>query len=339
MTTRGCRWSRGSARLLVILAVAAAGVFPPAPVLAQEEDPAGEGAIFLLLPVGPRAVGMGRSVTAFEGAESVWWNPAGLAELGDSRFLVYRAQNFGGEGTAATVALGREGLGSLAFSYQLMDFGSQPRTDDQGNSVGTVSAREHLAIVTMATRIFDRLNLGVNMKMVQDRFTCRGQCPSGGVTGTTFALDGGMQISGILGQPLRLAALVVHAGPALQIENAEQADPLPTRFRLAAAYEVLDLLLPNEELDLWLSVEVDDRWREPGTPAKYLGSEFRAGGGEQILYLRAGYTLDAQTQVDGAAVGLGLRYENFDLGIAKSLSGSTLGDGTEPAHISFGFVF
>jgi len=43
--------------------------------------------------------------------------------------------------------------------------------------------------------------------------------------------------------------------------------------------------------------------------------------------------------VDGAAVGLGLRYESFDLGIAKSLAASTLAGDQEPVHVSFGFVF
>ena len=43
-------------------------------------------------------------------------------------------------------------------------------------------------------------------------------------------------------------------------------------------------------------------------------------------------------QEDGARVGLGLRYERFDLAIAKSLAVSTLGE-TEPVHVTFAIGF
>jgi hypothetical protein len=43
-------------------------------------------------------------------------------------------------------------------------------------------------------------------------------------------------------------------------------------------------------------------------------------------------------QADGMAIGLGLRYERFDLGLAKNLAGSITGE-SEPVHVSFGIVF
>jgi hypothetical protein len=44
-------------------------------------------------------------------------------------------------------------------------------------------------------------------------------------------------------------------------------------------------------------------------------------------------------QEAGARVGLGLRYERFDLAIAKSLAVSTLTGETEPVHVTFSVVF
>lgn len=306
---------------------------------AAQEEPVTEGAVFLLLPTDPKAVGLGRAVTALPGPESVWWNPAGLGELDEDRILVFRGDNFGGEATAASLTLTRSGLGTVAFSYQLLDFGSVDQTDDRGNVTGTVTFREHLGVLSLATSLWDHLNLGVNVKLVQDRFSCRGQCVDGGVTGTTFAVDAGVQARGLWGQPLRIGALLAHAGPDLQVVNEAQADPLPTRARLAVAYEILEIFMPTEELNLWLTAEVDDRWRDPGDPSTYLGSEFQVGTKRQMLRVRAGYVLDAETQVDGASVGLGLRYESFDLALAKSLASSIFSGSGEPVHVSFGFVF
>jgi hypothetical protein len=43
-------------------------------------------------------------------------------------------------------------------------------------------------------------------------------------------------------------------------------------------------------------------------------------------------------QADGFAVGVGLRFERFDLGLAKSLAGSIAAE-REPVHVSFSIVF
>src|SRR5262245_46527521 len=64
----------------------------PSGLHAQEETPS-EGALFLLLPTSAKAVGIARAMTALSGAESVWWNPAGLAAVQGSRFLLYRGDH------------------------------------------------------------------------------------------------------------------------------------------------------------------------------------------------------------------------------------------------------
>jgi hypothetical protein len=107
---------------------------------------------------------------------------------------------------------------------------------------------------------------------------------------------------------------------------------------VAAAYELLGHFLETEELKLSLSFELEDQWRDLGSPAKYIGSEFTAGAGDE-LYLRAGYVIGAEQQLDGASVGVGLHYQRFDLGLAKSLAASALPGESEPVHISFGWVF
>lgn len=320
------------------LAVVLAAVLSPAALSAQSGD--ATEVQFLLLPVGAQAISMGRAVTALPGAESVFWNPAGLAELPRTQLTLYRGENAAGEYTAASGLFSRPGIGTIGVTYNLLDLGEQDQTDIDHNVTGTISFRDHLGIVSVATRFFDRVNLGFNFKVLQFRESCRGQCLDAGVTATSYAVDGGVQITPLVGLPLRLGAMIAHTGPKLQIKNEEQADPLPTRLRVSAAYELVGPQIPNAELRLTFTGEVEDRWHDPGSPALYLGSEFSGTVEEAMLLLRAGYVIGNGEQVDGAAVGVGIRYSRFELGVAKSLASNIAGLGeTEPVHVTFGLTF
>jgi hypothetical protein len=305
---------------------------------ADGEGSSTEGALFLLLPTGAQGVGMARAMTAMPSRESAFWNPAGLAGWEQGSFVVHRGDHLAGEATAVSLLLTRKPLGSLAVSYQLLDVGSQDLRDIEGNVLGTISVRNHLAIASFATQLLDRLDTGLNFKVVQFRIDCRGECLDAEVTGTTYAVDAGLQAVPFNGIPLRLGALVAHAGPRLQVINVEQADPLPTRLRVAAAYELLHHFVEDPRVSLWVTMEMEDRWRDLGSPVIYAGTELTAGEGD-LLFVRAGYAEGSAGQSGGAAVGVGLRYERFELALGKSLAGSTLtGDG-EPVHVTFGIVF
>lgn len=297
-----------------------------------------EGALFLLLPVGAQGVAMGRAVTAIPGPESAFWNPAGLATLSGGHFMVFRSDHFAGPATSFSLLLTSELIGALGLSYNLLDIGDQDVTDSQGNVVGALSVRSHVALASFATPIFSRLNAGLNFKLVQYRTSCRGACLDAGITATTYAVDAGLQSVPFNGMPLRLGAMIAHVGPKFQLINAEQADPLPTRVRVAAAYDVLQHVVPNAPYLLWLALELEDRWRDPGTPSVYMGSEFTVGSRDAV-FVRAGYVLGQEEQTDGASVGLGIHYERFDLGIAKSFVGPTLAGESEPIHVTFGIAF
>lgn len=297
-----------------------------------------EGAATILLPMGARGVAMGRAVTAFSGSESAFWNPAGLARIQEGRFVVFRGSPLAGESTAFSLLLSRQPLGVLGFSYQLLDLGDQDLTDKDNNILGTVSFRDHLGVVSFATQILSWMDAGVNFKVFSTRATCRGQCSTSGVSGTTYLLDLGLQAQPSSTLPLRLGVMVAHAGPDLQVINVEQADPVPTRLRLAAAYEVLRHFTDLPSLDLWVSAEIEDRVQDLGQPVLYLGSEFSAGEGDEI-FVRAGYGQGQTGQPAGASVGLGLRYQQFEVGIAKSLSSTSLSDTSEPVHVTFGVLF
>lgn len=309
------------------------------PCAAQGSSPsATEGALFLLLPVGAQAVSLGRAMTAMPGPESAFWNPAGLASVQDSRAVLFRGDHAVGSATAVSVLAARPGVGTLSASYFLLDIGDQDLTDSEGNVLGTVSVRNHLGIVSAAARFLRRLDAGVNLKVVQFRLSCRGLCPDKGTTATTYAVDAGVQFAPDPGLPLRFGAMVAHLGPRLQVLNAEQADPLPARVRVAAAYDVLSHVVERSDVRAWVTLEVQDRLRHPGSLSVFLGSELAAGVGD-ALYLRTGYVIGDLDQEDGARVGLGLHWERFDLAIAKSLAVSTLTGETEPVHVTLSIGF
>lgn len=297
-----------------------------------------EAALTLLLPIGARAVGMGRAVTAFSGQEAAFWNPAGLARLEDGRFVVLRGNSLAGEATAFSLILARQPLGTLTLSYQFLDLGDQDYTDKDNNILGTISNRHHLGIVSFATGVLPGLDAGVNFKVFQTRTTCRGQCTESGAKGTTYLLDAGILATPFQAVPFRLGVLLAHAGPDLQVINVEQADPLPTRLRVAVAYELLNHLLDRDDMTLWASAELEDRVRELGSPVLYLGAEFTVGQGDQI-FVRAGYGQGQTGQPAGLAMGLGLKYQQFEIGIGKTLSAMSLVDESEPVYVTFGVIF
>ncbi len=104
------------------------------------------------------------------------------------------------------------------------------------------------------------------------------------------------------------------------------------------AYDVIAEITEVESLRGWLAFEVEDRLRELGSLSYYLGTELTAGQTD-ALSLRAGFVWSELDQEDGGRVGLGLRYERFDLSIAKSLAVPTLTGETEPVHVTFSIRF
>jgi len=295
-----------------------------------------EGALFLLLPVGAQGVSLGRAMTWVEGPEGAFWNPAGLAAVSRSQGVVFRGDHVVGTATALTALWANPGAGTLGASYFLLDAGDIDQTDEFGNFTGTITIRNHLGVVSAATNVLDNVAVGLNFKVIRFQLACRGICADNGTTATTYAIDVGVQ--SMPTESLRLGAMIAHLGPSLQVLNADQADPLPTRLRVAAAYNLVSALTDREEVQGWVAVEVEDRARELGSTSIYLGTELTAGAVD-ALSLRAGYVFSELDQEDGGRVGLGLRYERFDLSIAKSLAVSTLTGETEPIHVTFSIGF
>ncbi|CAN5850387.1 hypothetical protein BH23GEM9_BH23GEM9_05040 [soil metagenome] len=308
------------------------------PVSSQDLPDLGAGAVEcclqLLFPVGARAVGLGNALTARSGPDALFVNPAGLARLRRDEFRIHNADTELESSNAFALAFRIRGAGVLGLSYRLIDYGESQATDIFGNPTGTLRSLEHFLVATFATVMSPGLAAGISYRIFQFRHDCSGFCEGGSFAATTHAVDLGMQYHPGLWPALQLGASLTHLGVPLQVLNAEQADPTPTRVRAGAAYELMHHFSRDTTTAIWASMDVSGSWRA--------GVETRLGGGlelilDETIFVRAGYAMGRGRDA-GAGVGVGLRYDRFELGIARSFVGAASG-GQDPFQITFAVGF
>ena len=312
-------------------AFAFALVFAP-PVAAQtNNDVVAAGAAFLLFPVGGRAAALGQAAVADAGAaESVFWNPAGLASLPRNELALHHASTFVSDNTVISGYVTSRRLGVVGLAGYLVDYGTQEITRGPGQATGRISLKNLELLASYATEITGSVAIGINYKLIQFRHDCSGDCgvfPS--IAGTTQAMDVGMQVGVGQTDALRLGAAVQHAGFPLQLENRDQADPLPTRVQVGAAY---DLPLPEvqgaEPTRVRVLVDVQDAWGSYRNPDLRIGAELKYG---EAIRLRGGYAW-LHSESRGASVGAGLQLGRVLLDFARLFYASGAFD--EPVHLS-----
>jgi hypothetical protein len=295
-----------------------------------------EGATFLLLPVGARAVGMGGAVTGMRGSgDLLLWNPAGVAGAEDVGLLFNHSENaFDTRSEVISLLWPVEALGSLGVTYYLVDYGELPSTNVNGAVQGRITFRNQEFLFTYAGRIVSSLEFGVNYKIVQLVFRCDGVCNSQqSFTRTTHAFDFGLIYNNIGGIPLALGASVRHLGFALK--GATEEDPLPTRVRLGMAYHVLTPNKEGQRFGLALAMDLEDQWRDLGNPDIMLGTEFAVAS---LFFLRAGYAF-IESGLGGPSLGFGLTYDWFFLDLSRGFDDVTTASGEEAVQLTFGVTF
>jgi hypothetical protein len=285
--------------------------------LAAQDDQATSGAAFLLLPVGARATSLGQAGVADGGSsEAAFWNPAGLATLHESEFAVHYASTFASRNSALALYLVNDRIGTFGVTAYLVDYGSQDIVPPGGGlPTGRLAPKNVELLASYATDIGGAVALGVSYKLIQFRQDCQGDCVTlDDVTGTTHAVDVGAQVGIGRGDALRLGVALQHAGFRLQLENREQADPLPTRLALGAAYRLpLQAAGAREQVVARVLMDVQDEWGEYGSPDARVGLEVGYAG---LVQLRAGYAF-LQSETRGGSVGVGLHLDRIVVDFAR----------------------
>lgn len=301
----------------------------------QEPREGPECCLLLLVPVGARSSSLGGSITARAGVEAIFRNPAGLAGLEGNSFVVHHSDVVvNTQMDAFSLVVTPLGF-SLGLSYQLFDNGEIPTTDGFGQPTGELVLRDHLLIASFATPLAHGLSAGVSYRFFQQRIDCNGQCGGEQSVAVANALDVGVRYRPGWHRALELGFAVVNAGPGLKVVNAALSDPLPGRLNLGAAYDVLAGTAASDQVALRLTTDIQDELRDPGRPTLSAGLELDV---QEAVFLRAGYA-PGEGLGTGAAVGVELRYDRFDIAVSRSFVNSQLSADTEPFQVSFGLNF
>lgn len=316
----------------------AAGVLSLLSTAARAQDDVSvEGAVFLLRPVGARAVGIGQAVVARrDGSEAIWWNPAALAALTRREVAIHHSQDFFATGDALVLIIPSQLLGVLGITADIQDYGEQENTVGPEPPTGTILSRSFVLSATYATPIGSHVRSGVGFKVVQLRFDCTGPCDLPTSVAQTVALDAGVQVDVGRTRRLTVGASVRNLGVPLQVEDRPQADPLPSRIQVGVAYNYPLPARYADDAELTLSADLFDQLRF-GSPLPRVGAEFTW---QQRAFLRGGYVFESsRSEAGGPSLGLGLVSGNVSIDIARVFTGFSADAGQAPTFLSLRLQF
>lgn len=304
---------------------------------AQSTTTGSEGALFLLLPTGAQAVGMGQTMVAAKpGSEGIWWNPASMAGMDKRELAIHHSKTIAGVGDAFSFVHPSHDFGTTALSLSVLDLGEQQLTDDLGQVIGVILPRDVVLAGTYAKELSKRLDAGFNYKIIQIRVDCSGECASvGDEVESSRAVDLGAQYHLEVGAPLSFGAAIRNLGGRLNSTATNQRDPLPTQVEIGAMYRLkfLDHYVKDTELRASGSF-VNTR--------NFGGNSVRFGTDavyEGKVHLRAGYVGHDRRADATASLGFGLQSDSFVFDIARTFGGIPADNGQAPVWVSLRYLF
>jgi hypothetical protein len=295
-----------------------------------------DGALFLLLPVGAQTVGMAQAAVAERlGSEAVWSNPSGIARLEKKEAAIHHSETVAARGDVITLLAPVKNLGAFAVSVNLLDFGNQQITDPGGTPIGLVLPRNILFAGTFGAALGKYLSLGMSYKRLQYRVDCSGQCANVSTfKATSSAVDFGAQYDVPGDSTVRFGASVRNIGTKLQVNDREQADPLPTRIEVGASWRLKFIAKYVSDIDVRVAGDVVAT-KTADDPSARIGADLTY---QKTVHLRGGYIAN-DTDGANAAVGFGLGTGRLLFDIARTFGGLSEDAGKTPTYISLRFVF
>ncbi len=264
------------------------------------------GAQFLKIGVGSRYQGLGEaSVAIVNDAYSLYWNPAGLANI-EGTNISFTNVNWITDVTLNYVSLGTrvEDFGTIGFSATLLSMGEmEVTTVDNPDGTGEMFSANSFALSAGYARFLTtRLAFGVSIKYIYEKIYRE---TSGG-----FAFDFGTQLhTGF--KSLRIGMNISNLGPEMEFSGpdlnstvddgaangniAVDSYDLPLTFRLGMAFDLL------ENMDNRLTMSVEAKHPNDNDQQASIGSEYCF---QEKYFLRGGYKLNYEEQ--GLTLGGGL---------------------------------
>lgn len=228
--------------------------------LPQGATAQGESAVpFLLIAPNSRAAGIGESGTgSADDASAIFWNPGALAFMEGQEVSIthanwlpqFQQSDLFYDYLNYRIKVDDIG-GVLGASLTYLNLGKFVRTGSDGPTpIGEFKAFELAGTVGYATRAFEDLGVGLNLRLIHSSLSPIGtEQEQGSGKATTVSvdiaamyrpLDLDVPLLGNVGRKFSAGFNLSNMGPKVTYIDAAQADPLPTSLRLGLGYRVLE---------------------------------------------------------------------------------------------------
>jgi hypothetical protein len=219
----------------------------------------GETAVpFLLLAPDSRAGGIGESGTGLaDNGAAIFWNPAGLAFLSGSEVSIthsnwlpqFNLDLFYDYLTYRQYLEDVDGTVSASITY--MNFGEFARTNSRSSDViGTFTSFDAALTLGYATKVSNDWGLGFNFRLIHSKLSDKPteqEQGSGVATSVSFDIAAMWRpeklyipFVGDFDNRLSIGMNLSNLGPKIYYIDQEQADPIPTNFRLGLAAKLFE---------------------------------------------------------------------------------------------------
>ncbi len=261
--------------------------------------PGSTGDVELKIPVGPRAIAMGQAFVAVaDDANAVYWNPAGLNQLGGS-MLTAQYDSFistiSYEFLAIATKLGNNA--AIGLGSKILTTGPPEQAIDSSGNPTTGSVYENYMDIDLsgAYRLSYYFDVGLTAKYINKNLS--------GTSSSTIAFDIGVLYKTPI--PHFTAGLnLQNLGPGSTFDQV--TDPLPLNLKIGVAYRMFDddfttafdMNFPNDNA---ISANLGGEYWYKNTLVGRFGYQFQGSvdqnevgiGGKAGLYLGAGVKVAA----------------------------------------------
>jgi len=262
----------------------------------------------LKIPPTARDVSMGGVLAMSAGAESLFYNPAGIGNLLRPALSLTHTQLYEGvrlDAMSLAYPLA-EGWGRLGLSLMAMSMTALEARDEQGLPGGSFNAMDTVMGLSWAGELRHGLEgrgrFGVTLKRVEQRIA--------DATAAGYALDLGAQSNFSAAPRVHLGASVQNLGPAMKFSEESFSQPLT--MSLGAGYLAGDALL----IQCGLSHRPNDKRTTVGAGAElWLGRAVALRSGYMQLARAAGASAQTQTQNPLSGLGFGAGWRPIKSGL------------------------
>lgn len=268
------------------------------------------GAQFLRIGVGARAAALGDTGAAASGAQSLFYNPAGLASMETSEVFLSQVKWVMDVNYSSLAAAKKFAGGAFGLSVNYLSVPATEKYDRFGNRLGEkYSAADMAAGFGFAANLSDRADFGFAAKFISSQLADKKT--------SAAAFDAGVKYAARPGR-LNLGAALQNAGGGLKYDT--ETAPLPLNFKVGGEY-----LLPLDNgsgIKQGLAVLADVNYMRDSGLYGNLGLEFASDSGEEGRYaLRGGYRTNSAGGAAGLSAGLGITIGTYDIDYAYAMLG------------------